>query len=101
MGGRTRQAVPVKERNPRVSRKEYQRYLDSARWKIIRGFILDRDGGTCRLCNGTAGGVQVHHRVYNLYHETLADLITLCDTCHALFSKHRRLVPPVEDPSRG
>lgn len=72
----------------RSGRSRYEDYLRSSRWKSLRNEALDRDGRRCRLCN-RAGRLQVHHRTYPAVwgRETVEDLTTLCDDCHALVSK--------------
>jgi HNH endonuclease len=65
---------------------------------------LEAAGFTCQLCD-SKDKLQVHHRRYdNIGHESLSDLIVLCDRCHSRFhdvlksdqmSLYRRLeIPP-------
>lgn len=65
----------------------YENYLRSSRWKALRSEALARDGKRCRLCD--ARGSQVHHRRYaeRWGRETVDDLTTLCDDCHAMVSR--------------
>lgn len=63
---------------------EYQNFLQSDYWEIVRDRILYRDNHTCQQC-GSQTRLQVHHLTYehhgeeHLYPE---DLITLCRSCH-------------------
>lgn len=60
---------------------EYQNYLRSRKWWIIRTRVYDRDEGRCRLCTGA--GDHVHHITYeNIFREPDEDLVTLCEDCH-------------------
>lgn len=61
-----------------------RRIYNSARWKRVRRMILERSGWRCERC-GSAGALEVHHRV------RLADggdpwnpesLEAVCRTCH-------------------
>lgn len=53
-------------------------------WELIRKSVLARDGHICQGC-GTGAGLQVHH-IQHVQHggsDDPANLITLCDECHA------------------
>lgn len=68
-----------------VRRSQYRDYLGSPEWRIRRGFALEYYGAKCCLCNSTRK-LNVHHRTYErLGAEKLADLIVLCEDCHAKF----------------
>lgn len=63
--------------------ESYQDYLQSSLWKQIRRRALDRDGGKCCVCGGTAN--QVHHQTYSidvLTGKNIRPLKSLCDACH-------------------
>lgn len=46
----------------------------------------------CQVCNTDKSRLDVHHRTYeNLWHEPLSNLIVLCEGCHKVFHKMRRL----------
>lgn len=54
----------------------------------LRASIIRRDGGVCRMCNRPGGSgrhLQVHHRrpVSQGGDNDPANLVTLCDACHA------------------
>ena len=70
----------------------YKVYLTSPVWRSTASRIKARDGHRCRLCN-SPDCLQVHHRTYErVGKEEDTDLVTLCDECHELFHKHRKLV---------
>lgn len=55
-------------------------------WKTARQHALERDGYRCRRCgNDERGELDVHHRMPRALKvdHSPANLITLCDTCHA------------------
>lgn len=61
----------------------YQEYLKSDVWQILRKQRLAMDNGECVLCAKQAENV--HHRRYPnvLGTETVNDLVSLCQACHA------------------
>lgn len=63
--------------------KNYSDYLESQFWKRIRFLVLDRDGGSCRIC--ARGAEVVHHRSYDIATmagSSIDNLISLCRECH-------------------
>jgi len=66
-------------------RIDYDEYLMSAEWQVLRRRIMARDGFSCRIC-GKEEKLAVHHLTYDrLGREKDEDLITLCggdDGCH-------------------
>ena len=65
--------------------KPYEDYLNSDHWQSLRSQVLDRDGYHCTRCENTNinSVLHVHHKSYDrLGHESLDDLIVLCETCH-------------------
>jgi hypothetical protein len=74
----------------------YQEYLDSKLWKVIRKHILERDVNFCRArkCNNRSN--EVHHFNYGtvtLLGQSPQTLVTLCRACHekAHFDKEKSL----------
>ena len=69
-----------KEHNPYV---EYQEYLQSKEWQIVRRKRLQIDGYRCQMC-GTGKNLQVHHISYEHLgqEKEIDDLVTLCKECH-------------------
>lgn len=69
----------------------YRAYLRSAEWAQKRAAAIARAGYRCQVCN-RPGRLEVHHRDYSvLGRESEADLLVMCQECHALFHKYRRL----------
>ena len=57
-------------------------------WKALRTSVLTRDRGRCAVCGGEAT-LHVHHIDRDPTNDAPANLITLCETCHA--RAHREL----------
>jgi len=78
----------VTSNGKKYSRKEYEEYLKSDKWKRKREGALKRAYHKCQVCN-FPNNLHVHHRTYeNLYKEAAADLTVLCDRCHTVFHKY-------------
>lgn len=61
--------------------KDHDLYLQSEKWKALRGQVLQRDGFMCVRC--AAAAEQVHHLTYERWqNEELNDLVSLCRECH-------------------
>lgn len=74
-----------------MSYVDYDTYLNSPEWRVLRRIVLEAAEQRCVICDGTRA-LQVHHRDYTrLGEERLADLTVLCDDCHAVFHHARRL----------
>lgn len=68
----------------------YKAYLKSNQWKEKRRTALEFYGNSCGLC-GSKHDLQVHHRSYkNIYKETMADLMILCETCHYRYHRNEK-----------
>jgi len=65
------------------TKAEYQVYLKSPAWKVIRASVLARDNYRCVKCNDGCSLV-VHHTKYpeTLGTEPLEYMQTLCADCH-------------------
>lgn len=61
---------------------EYQKYLESPRWKQLRAEAIKRDCWGCVFCGNDIE--HVHHVKYPkvLGEETVGDLISVCKICH-------------------
>jgi 5-methylcytosine-specific restriction endonuclease McrA len=74
----------------------YRKYLSTPEWKATRAEALKRAGHRCQTCNTPAtieNRLEVHHRTYaRRGNELPQDLTVLCQACHILIHKHRRLV---------
>lgn len=79
--------LKLKKRNKRkkitpAQKAEYKKYLLSGTWKLIREQAFEFYGRCCGLC-GCTNNLEIHHKTYvNIYFETMADLMVLCDHCH-------------------
>jgi 5-methylcytosine-specific restriction endonuclease McrA len=51
-------------------------------WKTTRDAIRERDGYRCIIC-GSVHGLHVHHRDHDPTNDDPANLVTLCNYCHA------------------
>lgn len=69
--------------------------LDTAQWRRLRRFVIDRDGGCCTVC-GLDGALQVHHIIPRWKRPDLIydpnNCITLCFGCHK--NEHRPQLGP-------
>ena len=72
---------------------DYQRYLASREWGLLREQIRERSGNTCEHCfHGPQQAV--HHLTYaRLSQEELKDLMAVCNDCHEWFSGKSGLNP--------
>lgn len=72
-------------------KKAYYEYLRGKKWAAFRIQALEYHGNRCGRC-GSKFGLQVHHKTYkNLYKETFADVMLLCNSCHyVVHRKHNK-----------
>jgi hypothetical protein len=69
--------------------EEYDEYMSSPDWQVIRNQILERANHQCEQC-GTTGELHVHHLHYeNFKNELPEDLEALCPSCHVKADLHR------------
>ena len=62
--------------------REFQDYIKSEKWKLLKEKRLEKDEFKCVLCKSKEKLV-CHHLTYmRLYKEEINDLITLCSRCH-------------------
>lgn len=72
-----------------VAQEQYQEYLTTVRWRIIRKVRRWLDGSVCRNC-GYSRRLEVHHKSYRNRGRggvlgmlaEVADCVTLCHNCH-------------------
>lgn len=70
----------------------YQRYLASREWAVLREAVRARCHGRCERC--ISAMKSVHHLTYErIGHEELGDLLGVCDRCHAWLSGKSSLDP--------
>lgn len=79
-----------------MKKAEYQRYLASREWALLKEQVRARSGGKCERCEENEYE-QTHHLTYErVGHERLADLQALCAGCHLFISAKSD-----EDPLQG
>lgn len=64
--------------------EEYERYMNSDRWRDLRQVALGLARHRCANCGWQSEcGMHVHHLTYERFgHELLSDLQVLCQPCH-------------------
>lgn len=62
------------------------------RWRVVRSYVLDRDGHRCRQCHQSYRVMDVHHRtpLSRLGSHATRNLETLCRSCHKSRHPHMR-----------
>src|SRR5713226_7615857 len=80
----------------------YQEYLQTPEWRERGGDALKRACYCCQVCNRNRE-LHVHHRTYQRRGAELpADLIVLCEECHALCHRKGLIAgPPGPMTKRG
>lgn len=65
---------------------DYQAYLASREWSLLRERVRERSGNRCEHCCH-ARQQSVHHLTYkNLGNEDLHELLAVCEPCHEFLS---------------
>lgn len=65
---------------------DYQRYLASREWALLKRAIRERSEGRCERCL-IGSYEQTHHMTYaRIGHEELTDLLAVCRPCHEFIS---------------
>ncbi len=91
-----------KIQNPEIEGKAYQEGPQLGFWNV-REYVLARDGHTCQWCKGKSKDciLNVHHiESRKTGGESPDNLITLCQTCHALIHRTHQ-EHKIERKSRG
>lgn len=61
---------------------QYNEYLESPQWALIREAVLKRDHYVCQGC-GSQKATEVHHLTYeHVREEFLFELVSVCSSCH-------------------
>lgn len=69
-----------------MEKSEYQRYLASREWAVLRRKVHNRSAGICERCHINEAS-QVHHVTYErIGRELLEDLQHVCSLCHDFLS---------------
>ena len=82
--------------------KEGRKIYASARWRIIREFVLKRDGFACQKCNRRSG-LEVDHRLpisQGGHPWDPANLQVLCRGHHITKTREERQIKRKEDTER-
>lgn len=66
----------------------YLEYLKMDHWVHTSTTKLHLDK-RCQRCYGRPAD-QVHHLKYNLWHETMDELLSVCDPCHLIITEEKR-----------
>lgn len=63
------------------------------RWRVVRNYVLDRDGHHCRYCRQSYRSMDVHHRqpLSQLGSHQTWNLDTTCRSCHTGIHPHMAL----------
>ena len=73
------------------TRRVYETYLKSSRWRNTRVDLMKMRGASCESCEARPLSLEVHHLNYDrLGHELPGDLQVLCKRCHQLADEKRR-----------
>lgn len=65
---------------------DYQRYLASREWSLLKEQVRKRSNGTCERCH-LADHQDTHHLTYErIGRESLNDLLGICRPCHEYLS---------------
>lgn len=71
---------------------EYNKYLESQKWKDLRLQVLRRDKFKCKYCKSKKAE-HVHHLSYQNYklhgHSTIDECVSVCAPCHYLLHSGR------------
>jgi hypothetical protein len=70
-----------KEMDKTDTRQWYKNYLQTDHWRELRLAKLEDSKNRCEWCKCKTR-LEVHHKRYNAFHETFADLQVLCEDCH-------------------
>lgn len=72
-----------------MEKSEYQKYLASREWALLKEAVKKRSGGLCERCK-FGFYEQTHHLTYErIGNELLGDLLGICTPCHEFLSgKH-------------
>ena len=82
--------------------REARKIYRSARWRIIREFVLKRDGFACQKCNRRSG-LEVDHRLpisQGGHPWDPANLQALCRGCHIYKTRDERQTKSINDTER-
>jgi len=68
----------------------YEKYIESVRWRNISDAMKKHANYTCARCNTRTTVLEVHHKNYDrLGKERMSDLEVLCIPCHNIADRKR------------
>lgn len=70
-------------------------YYSSSHWEATRRKRLERDKYSCVMCLHVEPATNVHHARYDLFNESIDELIAICDRHHELIHDNSRIGFPV------
>ena len=80
-----------------MTRIDYSAYLQSERWRLKRGLVMQACNFQCQICgvrHDFKNRLQVHHYTYErIGNEKLDDLVALCKHCHKIADSERLTNP--------
>jgi len=89
LAGTIRGSFSREEKEAPTSIDEVPKMMRASAWRMIRGGVIERDGGVCRLCGKDLSNVpswltEVHHIRPKCEGGTdhPSNLVTLCVMCH-------------------
>lgn len=82
-----------------MNKAEKMRYYASREWVLLKEEVRKRSGGKCERCK-TGDHDATHHLTYERFgHESLEDLIGICDACHEFLSGKSDFDPAAPKPA--
>jgi uncharacterized protein YlaI len=83
-------AVIEEMRTETKHQSEYERYLQSPRWRTLARAVCMRARGKCEICR-RADGIEYAHLTYErIFHEPIDDLLWVCKKCHRQLDHSRQ-----------
>lgn len=71
-------------------RLNYESYMKSNAWQLLRSNIIAKRGRKCEKCGETKGEIHAHHLNYERFmNELPEDIQLLCKACHMAVHKRR------------
>lgn len=74
----------------RVTEEMQASYYLTDHWRATRWKRMVFDGIRCIVC-GATGELQVHHWKYDLFNESIEDLMTVCKPCHTRLHEYENV----------
>jgi hypothetical protein len=75
-------AIVEKKCGETKRQNEYERYLQSSRWRNLALAVRMRAKGKCEICLRADGEECAHLTYARVFHELITDLLWVCKKCH-------------------